>query len=526
MHAPRRATDAPQTAIDMENPEFRALLQLVENTSASVFLTGKAGTGKSTFLRYVIDHTAKKHAVLAPTGIAAVNVGGQTLHSFFHLPLRPVLPDDPEFAPGRLRDRLKLSGKAIKLFKEIELIVIDEISMVRADMIDLIDRILRTFGGDRRKPFGGKQLLLVGDVFQLEPVVTQEDRSILQRGYQHQFFFNANVFAQFGLTSIELRKVYRQKNKSFVEMLDRYRLGIPSHDDIRSVNGRIGSLDASSDKMVMTLAARRDTVKRINDQQLDLLPETPMVYEGEITGDFPPTAYPTDLSLTLKVGAQVIFLRNDVERRYVNGTLGIVEAATPDNLIVRLEDGSEIDVEPVTWENVNYEYEPKSKTVSTRVKGTFTQFPLRTAWAITIHKSQGLTFDNIDIDLGRGGAFAGGQVYVALSRCTSIEGIRLLSGIEARDVFVNPEVLRFSRSFNDVRAREDALRVAKAEEFLRKAEAAFSNHDFRAAVEHFNSAMASDPRLNTPALRRLVAMRLAAGLRQPEKKKKSRQRHR
>ena len=215
-----------------------------------------------------------------------------------------------------------------------------------------------------------------------------------------------------------------------------------------------------------------------------------------------------------------------MERRYVNGTLGIVEAATPDNLIVRLEDGSEIDVEPVTWENVNYEYEPKSKTVSTRVKGTFTQFPLRTAWAITIHKSQGLTFDNIDIDLGRGGAFAGGQVYVALSRCTSIEGIRLLSGIEARDVFVNPEVLRFSRSFNDVRAREDALRVAKAEEFLRKAEAAFSNHDFRAAVEHFNSAMASDPRLNTPALRRLVAMRLAAGLRQPEKKKKSRQRHR
>lgn len=514
-------------AIDFENPEFRRLLELVENTSHSVFLTGKAGTGKSTFLRYIIGHTAKKCAVLAPTGVAAVNVGGQTLHSFFHLPLQPVLPDDPEFHSSRLRDRLSLTGRSLKLFKEIELIVIDEISMVRADVIDLIDRILRTFGGDRRRPFGGKQLLLVGDVFQLEPVVTADDRSILQKEYTHPFFFNARVFASFGLVSIELRKVYRQRQTDFIEILDRIRAGVPTHADMAAINSRSTSSTASAPSappshMVMTLAARRDIVRQINDAHLERLGGKETVYRGDVTGDFPASAYPTDLDLRLKKGAQVIFLRNDQEHRYVNGTIGIVSALSDKTLTVSLEDGTEIDVGPATWENVTYQYEAKTKRVSTIVKGTFTQFPVKAAWALTIHKSQGLTFDNVVIDLGRGGAFAGGQAYVALSRCTSLQGIEIRTPIEARDVFVHPEVLRFSRTFNDLRAQEEALRAARAETLLADAEKAYRGGDYRTAVEAFNEALTSNPRLNTPAFRRLVAMRLAAPAKAPRSSRRRR----
>lgn len=520
---PRRAADTPGNGIDMENPEFRILLRLVEETNASIFLTGKAGTGKSTFLRYIISHTRKKHAVLAPTGIAAVNVGGQTIHSFFHLPLQPVLPDDPEFEPRRLRDRLNITGRQIKLFREVELIIIDEISMVRADVIDLVDRILRTFGGDRRKPFGGKQLLLVGDVFQLEPVVTTEDRNILQHRYRHPFFFNARVFADFGLSSIELRKVYRQNETAFVEILDRFRDGTPSHTDIQAINSRLtDSAQPDGDdtsRMVMTLAARRDTVRRINATMLEQIKATPVVYRGEVTGEFPESAYPTDLELTLKPGAQIIFLRNDPERRFVNGTLGRVVAATDETLTVRLEDGTELDVEPVMWENVSYEYDSKNKTVATHVKGTFTQYPVRTAWALTIHKSQGLTFDCVDIDLG-GGAFAGGQVYVALSRCRSLDGIRLHTRIGAHDVFVNPEVIRFSRTFNDRREQEEALRRAGADRLLEEAAAAFDRADFRTAVDKVHEAFLANPALNTPVMRRYISIRLTSALSRPVRKRR------
>lgn len=518
---PRKAGDTPGSAIDFSNPEFQRLRQLVDDTSQSVFLTGKAGTGKSTFLRYIIDNTSKKCVVLAPTGIAAVNVGGQTLHSFFHLPLQPVLPDDPEFAPARIIDRLQLNGRCRKLLKEVELIVIDEISMVRADVVDLIDRILRTVTGERRKPFGGKQMLLVGDVFQLEPVVTSDDKAILQHAYRSFFFFNARVFAQFGLVAIELRKVYRQKKADFVEVLDRFRVGIPSHADIDAVNSRIECDEVTpTDRIVMTLAARRETVKRINDRHLRQIEAPEHVYTGEVSGDFPASAYPTDLELRLKEGAQVIFLRNDVERRYVNGTLGIVTCASPEKVVVRLESGAEIDVEQADWENVSFEYDSRSKRVSARVKGLFRQYPLKAAWALTIHKSQGLTFDNIVIDLGRGGAFAGGQVYVALSRCTSLEGIRLLSPVDARDVFVSPEVLRFSHSFNNLQDQENALRKAKAARSLEIAAKAFAAGDFREAVEEFNEAVMANPALNTPALRRMVAMRMAKKINPGTKRKK------
>lgn len=510
-----------QGATDLSNPEFVRLRELVEKTSQSIFLTGKAGTGKSTFLRYIIGHTSKNYAVLAPTGIAAINVGGQTLHSFFRLPLQPVLPTDPDFAPGRLRDRLQLTGKNIRLFKEVELIVIDEISMVRADVIDLIDRILRTFGGDRRKPFGGKQLLLVGDIFQLEPVVTTEDKAILQLHYKHPFFFNADVFSAFGLISIELRKVYRQQNADFIGILDRFRSGAPSHSDMEAVNARVVSEPTDiKGQIVMTLAARRETVARINEMHLDSLKSPEVIYSGEVSGDFPANSYPTEMALKLKEGAQVIFLRNDPERRYANGTLGIVSKASETKLAVRLEDGTEIDVEPATWENVAYEYDTKTRRVTSRVKGTFTQLPIKAAWALTIHKSQGLTFDNIVVELGRGGAFAGGQVYVALSRCTSLQGLSLASAIDARDVFVHPEVLRFARNFNDLQLQEEALRRARALGTLAEADSLYRAGHISQAAERLNDAFSENPRLNTPALRRYIALRIAGTFPQKKRKKK------
>lgn len=518
------------SAIDLDNPEFLTLQRMVGETGRSVFLTGKAGTGKSTFLRYIIEHTDKQLAVLAPTGIAAVNVGGQTLHSFFHLPLQPYLPDDPEFAPQRLRDRLNISPRLVRTFRELELIVIDEISMVRADTLDFIDRILRYLGGDRRKPFGGKQLLLVGDVFQLEPVVTAEDRAILDRHYRTHFFFGADVFREFGLTSIELRKVYRQKEGAFVELLDRLRGGMPGHDDIRAVNARYlpdrgdeMSGDSGESIISMTLAGRREAVARINDLHLARLDTEERVYTGTVTGEFPPSSFPTDFDLRLKVGAQVIFLRNDMDRRWVNGTLGVVTATDENAVGVRLEDGREFEVKPVTWDNVAYEYDKRSKSVSARVRGSFTQYPLRAAWALTVHKSQGLTFDNVVIDLGAGGAFAGGQVYVALSRCTSFAGIRLLRPIELRDVYVHPEIIRFSRSFNDRRDQERALEAAECERLLDEAAEALEAGDFRSATEAFGKALQLNPTLNTPAVRRLVALKLRAASR-PQRKRTQRRR--
>ena len=509
--------------IDLDNPEFLRLWDLIEFTDQSVFLTGKAGTGKSTFLRYIIDHTAKEYVILAPTGLAAVNVGGQTLHSFFHIPLQPILPDDPEFAPERLRNRLSYSPRLIKALKQIELIVIDEISMVRADVIDFIDKILRQFGGDKRRPFGGKQLLLVGDVFQLEPVVTADDRALLGKCYRNFFFFNASVFSSFGLVAIELLKVYRQKENSFVELLDRIRSGNPGDSDLEAINSRLLPVHATEagaptpvadfGRMVMTLAARRESVKIINDFHLKSLDTPEITFTGEVSGEFPESAYPTDMQLTLKVGAQVIFLRNDIDRRWVNGTLGIVTAADPDEgITVRLESGAEYAVEKTQWENVSYEYDTKKKSVSANVKGTFTQYPLKAAWALTIHKSQGLTFDNLIIDLGFGGAFTGGQVYVALSRCTSLEGISLMSPVARRDVFISDEIIRFSRNFNDETAQRKAITEAKADELLEDAMRLLRRKDIVNAMKNAAKALELCPSRNTPLLQRYAAIRLTAAL--------------
>ena len=310
--------------IDMQNKEWQDALQIVNFTRRSLFLTGKAGTGKSTFLRYVAEHTKKKNVILAPTGIAAINAGGATLHSFFKLPFHPLLPNDTRYDRRHIKETQKYTSEQRKLLREVELIIIDEISMVRADIIDFIDKVLRIYNRSS-EPFGGKQLLLVGDIYQLEPVLKEEDRQLLRPFYQSAYFFNAKVWQQMQLVSIELRKVYRQKDGEFISLLDRIRQNRATEGDLAALNSRVESkVESAGHALCITLATRRDTVDFINEQRLSELPGDADIFHGVIKGDFPQSSVPTPVELSLKPGAQVIFVKNDKDKRWVNGTLGTV----------------------------------------------------------------------------------------------------------------------------------------------------------------------------------------------------------
>ena len=497
---------------DSKNREFQDALNLVRYTRQSVFLTGKAGTGKSTFLRYVCKHTKKKHVVLAPTGIAAINAGGSTLHSFFKLPFYPLLPDDPNFSlqRGRIHEFFKYSKQHRKLLEELELVIIDEISMVRADIIDAVDRILRVYSHNLRQPFGGKQLLLVGDVFQLEPVVKADEREILNRFYPSPYFFSARVFTQIELVSIELQKVYRQTDPGFISVLDHIRNNTIEAADLQQLNTRYNVPDSPDDKdLYITLATRRDNVDYINSHKLAELPGEAVTFRGKVTGEFPDSSLPTSLDLTLKPGAQIIFVKNDFEKRWVNGTIGVVAGfdLEEETLYVQTDDGKECDVKPETWRNIRYTYNEQKKQIEEEELGTFSQFPVRLAWAITIHKSQGLTFARAVIDL-IGGVFAGGQTYVALSRCTSLEGIRLKKPVSRADVFVRPEIVSFAQRFNNRAAVDRALRQAQADVQYAAAACAFDRGDFGTFLDEFFKAIHSRYDIEKPAAQRLIRRKL------------------
>lgn len=497
--------------IDLDNPEFIKAWELLQHTKQSIFLTGKAGTGKSTFLRYITAHTRKKYVVLAPTGIAAVNVGGVTLHSFFRIPFKPIVPGDPDFAPNRIKERMKYPGSLVKLIRELELIIIDEISMVRADIIDFVDLLLRTYSGNQREPFGGKQLLFVGDVFQLEPVLTGDMRDILRKFYRDAFFFSAHAFDRINLVPIELRKIYRQSQGEFVELLDRIRMGAATAADISRLNSRCVALSLpveGEEKPTMTLASRRDMVDQINESRLEAIDKPVFTFIGEIKKDFHENSLPTDLELSLKEGAQVVFIKNSPDRFWVNGTIGTVTTLTQDLLEVRLENGEIHEVEPEKWSNIKYSFDEKTNKIIETELGSFTQYPVKLAWALTIHKSQGLTFNNVIIDLGRG-AFTGGQTYVALSRCRSFEGLTLRSTVAERDIFVNPAILNFSRSFNDPILIDGAMRKAHAEECYENALAKADEGDFSEAFDLFAEGLRAKSILDNKSAMRLARRKLA-----------------
>lgn len=429
--------DLTQTPLEL-NGDFQYVLDVLEKSRNSMFITGRAGTGKSTLLSLFRNTTRKKTVVVAPTGVAALNVRGQTIHSFFGFPPRPLAKSDIK----KRRNR--------KLYKNLEVLVVDEISMVRADMLDNMDYFLRVNREDPR-PFGGVQIVFFGDLFQLPPVVSSEaEHQLFQTVYESPYFFSAQVLRDgFEMEMVELRKVYRQENRHFLRLLDAIRLNQLDFEDLEDLNVRHVP-DFKAFGNYITLSARNARVDSINRKEMDKIPFPARLYTAKITGSFPEHLFPTEAALQLKEGAQVMMVKNDPQKQFVNGTIGRIIAMGDEKITVEVEDresSRRVEIEQMDWEIVRFALKADDPSeITTETIGTFCQFPLKPAWAITIHKSQGQTFDKVIIDLGRG-AFEHGQTYVALSRCRTLEGIVLTQPIRPRDVMVDERVVQFYETY-------------------------------------------------------------------------------
>lgn len=439
---------------DDHNPIFKLAADFVNHTSRSVFLTGKAGSGKTTFLKHIVKSTSKKCVVVAPTGVAAINAGGVTMHSFFQLPFGPYLPGTQnKFNGVEVSDKhslfrnIRFSRDKRDLLRELELLIIDEVSMVRCDMLDAMDTILRQFRRRYNEPFGGVQILYIGDLYQLPPVTKTEEWEILKEHYESPFFFHSHAAIQAPPLYIELKKIYRQSDPQFIDLLNRVRNNNITQEDLQLLNSRYeGRYTPPASENYITLSTHNYKADAVNASELDKLPGKLYRFHGSIEGDFSDKSLPTEMELRLKEGAQVIFIKNDQEqeRRYYNGKLAVVSKIRADEIIVSFPDSkTELTIEKETWRNIRYTLNRETEKVEEEEIGSFTQYPIRLAWAITIHKSQGLTFHKAVLDAGN--SFAAGQVYVALSRCSTFEGLILQSRISFDSISTDPRVIEFAQ---------------------------------------------------------------------------------
>lgn len=444
------------------NEKFRQALGIMEGSSESVFVTGRAGTGKSTLLEYFRAHTKKKVAVLAPTGVAAVNIGGQTIHSFFR------------FKPNITPEKAAVKSSK-KIYKKLDALVIDEISMVRADLLDCVDRFLRVNGKHKNRPFGGVQMILIGDLYQLPPVVVGNERYIFKTEYESEYFFSAKVFASgnFAPAFLELEKIYRQKDDKFISILNSIRNNTVSEEELSKLNARYApDFERDADDFYIHLTPTNRTADKINKRELNKLPCKTHRYHGTITGKFSDKQLPAEEELAVKTGAQVMLLNNDKMKRWVNGTIGKITGIEDDGegneaIMAELADGKIVEVTPYTWEIFEFFFDEKKRKIDSRTVGAFTQYPLKLAWSVTIHKSQGKTFEKVIIDIDRG-TFAHGQMYVALSRCITLEGIVLKKKIAKKHVWLDWRVVKFVTGYQYSLAEND-LSLDKKIEIIKNA---------------------------------------------------------
>lgn len=508
--------------LDSSNKEFLRALDLVEHTNQPLYLTGKAGTGKTTFLKYLRKTTEKKLAVVAPTGVAAIHAKGVTIHSFFKIPFSPFSPNDQRLQrkstvinkdsgekSQNIYDTFRYDEDRLKIMRELQLLVIDEVSMVRCDLLDVIDSLLRTFRGKYYIPFGGVQVILIGDTFQLPPVVMTNEWNILSQFYKTPFFFSAKIVEEAISTNqlghLELKKIYRQNEEEFIGVLNRIRINQMVPTDFESLRKRFNPVfTPKENENYIYLASHNAIVNSTNLTKLDALTSELFAFSADVTGNYPDNKKPTDTIVKLKVGAQIMFIKNDIGefKRFYNGKIAKIVSLSNEEIIAEFDDASQITVERTKWENIEYRWNREKKTIEEVVLGTFEQYPIKLAWAITVHKSQGLTFEKVYADLAN--CFASGQVYVALSRCTTFNGLKLKTEIPPSAIITDPRVIEFAKTKTPDTLIENLLNSGLANEKYKEARNALKAGSFDIALDKVREALILRNDMETDLFKRYI----------------------